>query len=267
VTLTNRRTFSIGMLGLMLLGCTSARDRSQRTSAKVPSARPATGASQISSQASSAATNLSHSASPAPRLTPQVASPAVVYLAPLGSDFKSEDLAFIARTVEIFYRVTCKSLDAMPLPKAAFYPARNRYRAEKLLDALYEHRPPDAHVIIGLTTVDISTTKGDHADWGILGLATVSGGECVISKFRAQKSARDEHHTRQRLAKTVVHEVGHTLGLRHCPNFGCLMEDGQGTVLTTDHEYDLCAACRTALGSWAVELPSDGPPWPRPAPG
>jgi archaemetzincin len=182
----------------------------------------------------------------------------------LGSDFKSDDLTFIALTVQLFYRVTCKTLEAMPLPEAAFYPARKRYRAEKLLDALYEQRPKDAHVIIGLTTVDISTTKGQHPDWGILGLATVSGGECVISKFRAQNSARDERHIQQRLAKTVVHEVGHTLGLTHCPNLGCLMQDGKGTVLTTDHEYDLCPACRTTLGSWALDLPPEGPPWPKP---
>jgi len=190
-----------------------------------------------------------------------------VYLLPLGPDFRAEDLTFIAHTVQLFYRITAKTLDPTPLPDAAFYPPRSRYRAEKLLDALYEHRPPDAHVIIGLTTVDISTTKGPHEDWGVLGLATVAGGECVISQFRAKKSALNAEHVQQRLAKTVVHEVGHTLGLPHCPNFGCLMEDGQGTVLTTDHEYDLCAACRTTLGKWARELPSDGPPWPKPQTG
>jgi predicted Zn-dependent protease len=42
--------------------------------------------------------------------------------------------------------------------------------------------------------------------------------------------------------------MGHTLGLTHCANHGCLMADGKGSVLTTDDEYDLCdKRCRPLL--------------------
>jgi predicted Zn-dependent protease len=37
------------------------------------------------------------------------------------------------------------------------------------------------------------------------------------------------------------------LGLNHCFNFGCLMEDAHRSVLTSDHEYDLCDQCRQKL--------------------
>ena len=43
---------------------------------------------------------------------------------------------------------------------------------------------------------------------------------------------------------TVLHEIGHTLGLPHCPTKGCLMEDAMGKVTTTDGERDFCPACR-----------------------
>jgi archaemetzincin len=187
-----------------------------------------------------------------------------IYLQELGERLPSDDLELIRQSLAHFFPNPVTVLPARELPKAAYYPPRQRYRAEKLLDALVEQTPEDAQVVVGLTTTDISTTKGEYEDWGILGLATVSGRECVISRFRAARGAKNGEHTRQRLAKTVVHEIGHTLGLPHCPEHGCLMEDGKGSVLTTDHELDFCAACRRLVGSKV--LTAAGPlPWDPPA--
>jgi archaemetzincin len=199
-----------------------------------------------------------------PQEAPETTPLLQVYLQPLGDQLPSEDVTYIRRALDVFYPLSAKELGPKPLPTKAYSPPRQRYRAEKLLDFLKSEAPEDSHVIIGLTDVDISTTKGKYEDWGILGLASIAGGECVISRFRAKREARDDLHTRQRLAKTVVHEVGHTLGLLHCPNYGCLMEDGQGSVKTTDHEYDLCDECRARLGDRARPRDLASIPWPRP---
>jgi len=62
-----------------------------------------------------------------------------------------------------------------------------------------------------------------------------------------------------------VHEAGHTLGIEHCPNRGCLMEDAEGQVATCDREYDFCARCRKLLADAGRPLPaSPALPWPRP---
>jgi archaemetzincin len=197
--------------------------------------------------------------------TAHAAEPGPIYLQPLGAELPEADVALVETALTAFYAVTVKRLPRLELPKEAWYAPRKRYRAEKLLAFLEAHKPPDGVRILGLTAVDISTTKGKVFDWGVLGLGDLAGPACVISTFRAGRGARDAQHTRERLAKVAVHEVGHTLGLPHCPNVGCLMEDAEGTVKKTDTECDLCSRCRALLDAAGHKIPpSPNIPWPKP---
>jgi archaemetzincin len=189
----------------------------------------------------------------------------VVYLQPLGEELPEADVAIVETALRELYALDVRRLPRVPLPKSAWYPPRHRWRAEKLLDFLRPRLPPDGLRVLGLTAADISTTKGDIKDWGVLGLGEVPGEAGVISTFRCHKRARDDQHARERLAKVAVHEVGHTLGLPHCPTRGCLMEDAEGQVVTSDREYDLCPRCRKQLLDAGRTLPSTPKlPWPRP---
>jgi archaemetzincin len=40
--------------------------------------------------------------------------------------------------------------------------------------------------VLGITDKDISSTKGVHADWGVMGLGFCPGSACVISSFRVK---------------------------------------------------------------------------------
>lgn len=190
--------------------------------------------------------------------------PRVLYVQALGKALPDADLGLVVRALGAFYSVEVKTLGRVDLPKSAFYPKRARYRAEKLLDFLGPRLPKGGSRILGLTSVDISTTKGKIDDWGILGLATLDGAACVLSSFRCKRLAKNAEHARVRFAKVAVHEIGHTFGLDHCPNRGCLMEDGGGSVLTTDREYDLCADSRRSLTERGIELANGEIPWPKP---
>ena len=189
----------------------------------------------------------------------------VLYLQPLGQELAPESVDLVETALREFYGFQIKRAEVRPLPPFAYYPPRKRYRAEKLLNYLGRIAPPDAFFVLGLTGVDISTTKGRIADWGIMGLATIDGHVAVMSMFRCRRGSRSVDHAQERLAKVAVHEVGHNLGLEHCPTRGCLMEDARGTNTTTDREYTLCPRCRRLLAEQDLVLPPNPrPPWPRP---
>jgi archaemetzincin len=192
----------------------------------------------------------------------------VLYLQPLGADLPAADVALVKTALEGIVGIEVGLLAREPLPAAAFYRPRRRYRADGLLDFLDRRLPPDGVRILGLTGADISTTKGSVFDWGVLGLGRIDGASCVISEFRCRMKSNGPAHARERLAKVAVHEIGHTLGLPHCPTRGCLMEDAEGQVATCDREYDFCELrCRPRLAAAGRALPrSPTIPWPRPAP-
>ncbi len=190
---------------------------------------------------------LSHSV-----LAAEAAAGPLIVLQPLGSTIPAAELEAVSAAIAAFYAVTVTLAEPLALPKSAFYPKRKRYRAERLLDYLVADGRKDARVTLGLTAVDISTTKAPFEDWGILGLATLDGRSAVLSSFRCQRRAKNAAHARTRFAKTAVHELGHSFGLEHCKTPGCIMHDGEGSVLTTDTEHDLCADTRARLTAAGV---------------
>lgn len=123
------------------------------------------------------------------------------------------------------------------MPAAAFYPPRKRYRADSLIHWMRNMTGPH-EVYAGITQQDISTTKGTNPDSGVMGLGFQPGAACVASSFRL----RDKNA----FIKILVHELGHTSGLPHCPVKSCYMRDAKGGNPTAE-ETGFCPSCKDYL--------------------
>jgi archaemetzincin len=159
-----------------------------------------------------------------------------VCLQPLGSH-DAGLVAPIARGIEQAYGFEVRFLKPRPLPKSAWYPPRQRYRAPLLLDELRAQVLPAqqaCNAVLGLTAADVSISKGEHADWGVMGLSYLRERVGVVSSFRLRRNA-DRPLVVARAVKVSIHELGHVLGLPHASEgAGCIMNDARGAVHTID---------------------------------
>lgn len=155
------------------------------------------------------------------------------------------EVAFVKRQIVSYYGFTIDSTIVIGLPDSAYHAPKKRYKAMRLLHFLREIKPNNCDKIIGLTTKDISASKGKIEDSGIIGYGFLGGESCVVSSFRIGRGKVSEKKFRDRLAKVALHEIGHTLGLPHCEHSPvCMMNDARGTIKQIDKEkIALCSAC------------------------
>lgn len=173
--------------------------------------------------------------------------PLLIGLQPFASVSRT-NLSVVKDALQKAFNCDVAIMAVKPLPTSAYYPPRSRYRAEKLLSFLETSTPKQYDKIVGITSVDISTTGDKHYDWGIFGLGSIGGRSCVISDFRLKKGA-DALRKQVRLQNVALHEVGHTLGLNHCPSAGCLMRDAGGSIKSVEPPRQTpCKKCRQKLG-------------------
>ena len=82
----------------------------------------------------------------------------------------------------------------------------------------------------------------------VFGEAQLKGPCAVVSLFRLRQKfyglQEDEELLMNRLLKESVHELGHTLGISHCGDYGCVMAPSHAVEWIDLKSARLCEACR-----------------------
>lgn len=160
----------------------------------------------------------------------------VIIIQPLGEDLPAAFINIVYQEMKKYLpQINVKKI--VPLPMFAFNRERGRYRADSLIKWMSKLAKPN-EVIIGVTNIDISATKNQHRDWGVMGLGYRPGNAAVASNFRLKNKSE--------FWKIAIHELGHTAGLSHCPVKSCFMRDAKGKD-NTDEENSFCPTCKSVL--------------------
>src|SRR6185436_12443582 len=119
------------------------------------------------------------------------------------------------------------------------------YLGEGLLVELAKHDVADADRIVGIIDADAYAPGLNF----IFGQARLPGRFAVVALPRLRDSfrgrAENEARFRERVLKETTHEIGHTLGFKHCPNRKCVMAFSNSFA---DTDYKTAQFCEREAG-------------------
>lgn len=128
--------------------------------------------------------------------------------------------------------------DPTPISQEWLDVERGQYRADAFLEALASG---SSHRALGVTAQDIFAEPYRF----VFGQARIQGRPAVVSVARL--ATEDPGRTRDRVAKESIHELGHTLGLHHCENRGCVMTFSNSVEAVDRKTRAFCRRCQVTI--------------------
>ena len=124
---------------------------------------------------------------------------------------------------------------------------RNQFNSTWILSQLLKQPLPHPHKILGITEVDLYIPVLTY----VFGEAQLEGSVAVVSSYRLKNELyglpKNPHKLKERLKKEAIHELGHTFGLIHCRNIGCVMHPSTYAEEIDFKSTALCKTCSAAL--------------------
>jgi archaemetzincin len=175
-------------------------------------------------------------------------------LVPLGR-INPNILKELCKGIADFLDLPAKILPPKPLPHHTFHPGRNQYHSTQLLEYLLNQDHSEKPFrILGVTSVDLYIPIFTF----VFGEAQLKGQVAIISTFRPSGGTSEGGPPTplllSRLLKLSLHELGHTFGIPHCRQDGCLMSFAANLEKLDQKRLGLCKYCLIFLDDYLNEV-------------
>ncbi len=146
----------------------------------------------------------------------------------------------------IFPKSTCTLIpETLSVPEETFNKTRQQYSSNSILSRIRNYAKKDITIdkILGIVDIDIFVPNLNF----VFGEAEYPGKAALISLWRLKPEFYEQPSNNEllieRSTKEAVHELGHTLGLKHCSNPFCVMYFSN-SIFETDRKQSLfCSKC------------------------
>jgi archaemetzincin len=144
----------------------------------------------------------------------------------------------VAETLKTFLDTDACDGGYFDIPAESYNPFRKQYNPVQIAKKITALNGKNSEFRFGIIDVDIYARGLNF----IFGLAHPLRRIAIVSLYRLAGSKMHE-----RLAKEVVHEMGHLLGLNHCRNANCVMYFSNTLDDTDKKANSPCAICRSRI--------------------
>lgn len=172
---------------------------------------------------------------------------------PIGQVDAAIMLRIQEKLMRVFPDTICSIInEQLPLSEKAFDKKRKQYRSDVILSEIqgYAAEKKDLNHVLGVVDADIFVSELNF----VFGEAACPGKAALISLWRLKPefygAPSNTELFLERVLKEAVHELGHTLGLRHCSRSSCVMYFSN-SIFDTDRKQSLfCDQCylQVAMG-------------------
>ena len=145
--------------------------------------------------------------------------------------------------------VKCEILPAPFDPTHAYHAERQQYHSSEILQRIHNMVRPGDWRLLAVADVDLYIPILKY----VFGEAQLGGPCAVVSAYRLRQEFYgldgDEDLLRERLLKESIHELGHTLDLRHCEDYNCAMASSHAVEWIDLRGSRFCESCRAQVES------------------
>ncbi len=166
--------------------------------------------------------------------------------------FNFSNSSYVHRVIELLksnFNLDSEVIHPLINPSEFYSSERDQYYSTKILEKVIRAYDDRYDKILTLTDHDLFVPVLTF----VFGEAQLTGKAAIVSSHRLHQEfyglPSDDEVLLQRLEKEVLHEIGHTFGLKHCIDWNCVMHSSSNVDEIDIKPKDFCKTCSKKIPS------------------